>query len=504
MTTAPFQVADVPETSRLDTEASERLWIIAVGTMVVIQLWFGMIGTSLWQDETGTWWIAKDGAAEVVRRSFSWSGQSPLFYLAAWLSQRLFGLNEIALRIPSVLAMSGAIYFLYRIAERLYDRTSAALVSFVFLCVVSFYAIDARPYALAIFCLTVSTWALLRWLDGNRPLDAVLYLIAGTLVVYVHCIMSLGLGAGVIYAVAVTRKQPRRLACLGFLQVAIFLLCAPLLSELKIFYAARSIHNNAGLPTIGDLLYGFVPCSLAGALVILVWICMVFRKDAEIVGKCSGRAAVLIGTWAFLAPLILLLLPVFTDLRLYVDRYFSSALPGQALLAGGLLSSIRPRAVRKALVLVLGAVSILAQGRLTQNSHGNEDWRAAMASARKEAGSAPVLMVSGFIEAVDFAALRNPKLSDILFAPEVFYGEPEKSIRLPNSFNGNGGAELETIAKQLEPESRFFVLTGKLNRNYEMWLAGRLSSRCRLGSEPGDERSFGYIRLERFTCGKQR
>ena len=263
-------------------DKSEQLWIVAIGAMVVIQLWFGMIATSFWQDETGTWWIVKDGAAEVVQRSFSWSGQSPLFYLVAWVSARLFGLNEIALRAPSVLAMSGAIYFLYRIAERLYDRASAALVAFVFLCVVSFYAIDARPYALAIFCLTVSTWALLRWLGGNRPLDAVLYLVAGTLVVYAHCIMSLGLGAGAVYAAAVTRKEPRRLALLGLLHLAIALLCAPLAGELRMFYAARSIHNNAGLPTIGDLLYGFIPCSLAGALVILVWICMAFRRDAEI------------------------------------------------------------------------------------------------------------------------------------------------------------------------------------------------------------------------------
>src|SRR5580692_5224836 len=105
-----------------DALRTERLWILVAGAMVVIQLWLGMIGSSFWLDETGTWWIVKDGAADAVRRALFWSGQSPLFYLIEWCSSRLFGLNEIALRIPSVLAMSGAGWFLYRIAERLYDR----------------------------------------------------------------------------------------------------------------------------------------------------------------------------------------------------------------------------------------------------------------------------------------------------------------------------------------------------------------------------------------------
>ena len=66
---------------------SERQWIIGAGAIVVIQLWLGLIATSFWLDETGTWWIIKDGAAEAVRRSLSWSGQSPLFYLIAWSSR---------------------------------------------------------------------------------------------------------------------------------------------------------------------------------------------------------------------------------------------------------------------------------------------------------------------------------------------------------------------------------------------------------------------------------
>jgi hypothetical protein len=497
------QIAEhAPPSSNLVAEGnheagSEQLWIIVTGAIVVIQLWFGMISTSFWLDETGTWWIVKDGAGEVVRRSVSWSGQSPLFYLIAWLSSRLFGLNEIALRIPSMLAMSGAIYFLYRIAERLFNAASAAMVAFVFLCAASFFAIDARPYALAMLFLTVSAWALIRWLDTKRPVDAILYVTTAALVVYAHCIMSLGLGAGVMYAAVTLRNRPRRLAWLGFLQVAIAVLCLPLMPELMTFYTTRSAHTITGPPAMNDLLAGLIPCSVAGALILLVWIYTASRGESAIAEKCSPTTALLIGTWSLLAPLFLFLLAVSTDLRLYVGRYYSSALPGQALLAGGLLSSIQRSAVRKALIVAVAAWSILAYGRLTVSSHNNDNWRDAMAFVNKEAGSTPVLLVSPFAEAADFKSLADPRLREILFAPELFYGQPVGSIRLPHAFAGGETTELEKLAGRLKGQRRFYLVDDKPDPSYEVWLLGRLGSGC---SAKSTGQSFGYVRVDRITC----
>jgi len=489
----PAEISNVRDAAR-----SELPWILAAGAIVVVQLWFGLIATSFWLDETGTWWIVKDGAAEAVRRSLSWSGQSPLFYLIAWSSSRLFGLNEVALRIPSVLAMSGAVYFVYRIAERLYDRASAALASFVFLCVGSYFAIDARPYALAILCLTVSTWALLRWLDSSRMMDGVLYVIAGAMVVYAHCVLSVGLGAGVVYAVVAVRKQPRRLVWMALMMAATDLLSLPLISQLKTFYATRSVHTFTGAPAFDDLLIGLIPASLAGLLILIVWLDAAYNRNTESARPlCSAQVVVLIGTWALFSPVFLFLLSVCTDVRLFVDRYYSSALPGQALLLGGLLSSVQRSSLRKALIVAVAATAILTQGRSAVGNHGKEDWRTAMAVVDKEAGSAPVLLVSPFAEATDFKSLRDPKLREILFAPEALYGEPVRSIRLPHVFASRDTADLENVAGQLKNERRFYLLTDKPDQSYEFWLLGKVDSGCRPELA---ERSFGYIRIARFTC----
>lgn len=477
----------------------DRLWLVAATAYIVLQLWFGMISSSFWLDETGTWWIIKDGPAEAVRRAIFWSGQSPLYYLIAWLSSRAFGLNEIALRIPSVLAMCGAIFFLYRIAERLLDRTAGAMAAFLLVCTASFYAVDARPYALALLCLTGATWMLLRWLDTNRISDAVLYIALATLAVYAHVVLSLGLAAGAIYAIAMLRNQPRRVAWLVSFQLAVALLALPLAGELRTFYAARSTHAFTPPPGVENLLTGLIPCSLAGALVLLVWIAMSLRHEANL-SSGSWKTALLIGTWAWLPPLMLYALAVSSDLRLYVAKYYSSSLPGQALLAGALLASITRAGVRRALIVAIALVSLLASGRLKGQSHGNENWRDALAFVRSEAGTAPVLLVSGFVEASSFPVLQDPKLRDIFFAPELLYGEPRRTIRLPNGFNGRPGAEMENIVKQLRHNPRFYLVTENPDRGYEMWLLGALGSAGSHCTTLSTGNRFGYLWITRFLC----
>ena len=308
------------------------------------------------------------------------------------------------------------------------------------------------------YCAWTTRIAPLRWLESNRPMDAGLYVIAGAMVVYAHCVLSLGLAAGVVYAVFAARKQPRRLVWMGLMVAAIALLSLPLMSQLRTFYATRSIHTVAGAPSVEDLLTSLIPASLPGVLVLFVWLGLM-GTGAISRPRCSVPAAVLIGTWALFSPVVLFLLAAGTDVRLFVDRYYSSALPGQALLLAGLLSSIQRISLRKALIIAVAATAILTQGKSAVGNHGKEDWRAAAAFIDKEAGPAPVLLVSSFAEATDFQSVRDPKLREILFAPEVLYGAPARSIRLPHVFTSRDVADLENVAEQLRNERRFYLLT---------------------------------------------
>jgi len=243
----------------------------------------------------------------------------------------------------------------------------------------------------------------------------------------------------------------------------------------------------------------FLPGAPWSAILLGGWICVLFHKDVTVVRRCAGPAALLAVAWSLFPQVFLFVLSGVGDLQLYVLKYYSSALPGQALLFGILISSIRPSAARKLIAVALALTSILMQGSGAVRSHGSEDWRSAMQFVKKEAGSQqPVLIMSGFVEAADFASLRKPALRDVLFAPQVVYGEPDKTIRLPNAFSGHDYADLENVAGQLENEPRFFLLTENADRTYETWLLGRLGSRCR--SEQRGRERFAEVWLTRFTC----
>jgi hypothetical protein len=59
-----------------------------------------------------------------------------------------------------------------------------------------------------------------------------------------------------------------------------------------------------------------------------MWIDMAYRKNAGIARSNSGLAVLLVALGVVFAPLILFVLSVSTDLRLFVGRYYSSSLPG--------------------------------------------------------------------------------------------------------------------------------------------------------------------------------
>jgi 4-amino-4-deoxy-L-arabinose transferase-like glycosyltransferase len=478
-------------------EKAERMWLIAIGLPMVIQLWVGMLSSSLWLDETASWWITRDGFVEATERALSWSGVSPLYFWTVWLSTRLFGHGEVALRLPSIIAMAAATYFLYRVAERIYDRATAGIVALIFICISAFYAVDARPYALAMLGLTASTWALFRWLDSERMVYIFVYSCMAAMTVYAHCIMALGLAPAALYAIAVlVKSKPKRLAWLGACLALIGVLSLPLVQELRTFYSARSAHTFAGIPPIGQIVEGFFPGSLVGIVIAGVWAFRVFRGDGLLKDRCSSASACFIWGWAVWAPGVMLLLLFLSDLRLFVPRYLSSSMPAQALLLGGLVSSIRSDGVRKFLLIALAGTAIFTEGKLAFVSHGNENWPVVMQTVRQEAGEeSPVLLVGGFVESKSFAVIHDPKLREVLFAPELEYGEPKRSVHIPISMKREDMGEFDRLAEKLRVEKKFFVVTENFDRSYEMWLLGKLGADWRAEEVSG---RFGGVLVLRF------
>ena len=188
----------------------KRYFAVLLG-VATLELWVVPMFTSLWLDETATFWVIKDGIVKAVARSMYWTGQSPVYYATAWLALVLGGRHEAVLRLPSLLALGLAAVLFYKLAGRLFDRTTARLAVLAFACSepVAYAAADARPYALGLCALIASALLLAAWLETARLRYGIGYPVAVALAIYTHCLLAPALAVLGFWALSRVRRERR-------------------------------------------------------------------------------------------------------------------------------------------------------------------------------------------------------------------------------------------------------------------------------------------------------
>jgi len=418
------------------------------------------LASSLWLDETATWWVVKDGIREVFARSWDWSGQSALYYLTAWVSRHLapfIGL-EPALRLPSLLAMALGSVLLYRLGRRLISPPAGMLSALAFLCLtdVSSAAIDARPYALALALVIASMFCFIQWLDSGRAWHAILYVLTSTLVIYAHYLFALALVPQLAYGL----RRNRRLAVLW---LGIGALCLPLAGQVLHFYRTGQSHSFAGTPFVQDFFTAIAPPFLAGTVLVA----MLLSRPAP---ALNLRCAPLLAGWLLFPPAFLFFVSLFTSVKLFVPRYYLGCAPAAALLAGYAIT--RSSAIRAAsTILILALMLGVWQGG---SVHGHQDWRGAAqcVNARVVPGDI-VLATSGFVEGTR-QAIDGP-FRDVLYAPQSAY-PIRQMFRVPYLFDEKAMPPDLLRSRQVFLVSLSLTVDAQqASLQYKSWLTSRLS-----------------------------
>lgn len=438
-------------------------------------LWVLPMGSSLWLDETGTFWIAKDSIADTVARAWFWSGQSPFYYLTAWLAVHVGGTSEIVLRIPSLIYMAGAAMLLVFTGARLIDRETGLLGALVFVCFeeIVFAAADARPYALALLMLVAHMLMLLRWLDRGRFRDAAAYTVFAALTVYAHPLFAMGLVVPALYALW---RSSRKLA-VAATWVAIAVWCLPLAPQWLNFYGHREIHTYLGAPKLIQFFEMLTPATAAASILAGLFLATLVIPGVTAHWIADRPKTVLLTAWAIFTPTAYFALAIFTNIRLFSPRYCLSMAPGLALLAGCALRSFAPDRARRVMAFSLALGAVAAFGVFTGFKHGSQDWRGAMQAVRSVAGGTamPVLVVSEFAEASSPAQLDDPKLQEILFAPLSIYPAAGRVVKLPIRIDEK---YLEQVVNTVLRDQTSFLLVDYSDSKVEIWLRGRLADRA--------------------------
>jgi len=136
---------------------------LAVGVRLPV-LWL-----PLWYDEAFTRWLVELPVPKLIAATAG-DVHPPLFYLVAWASARIFGVNAFAIRLPALIFGSASIVvfgaILAHVAMPKRVKTIALWLA-VFSPWLAYYSAEGRMYGMLLFFVLMATYGALR---GDLPL----------------------------------------------------------------------------------------------------------------------------------------------------------------------------------------------------------------------------------------------------------------------------------------------------------------------------------------------
>jgi len=451
--------------------ASLGLLVVAVALLWGRALWPGF-----WLDETVTVWVVRDGLGEAAARAWRYQGQSPLYFVVAWAARRFLGTSELALRLPSVVALGLAAFGLARLGERLVDAETGRLAALVLACLAYHDAADARPYALATAAVVGAALAAVRW--GERPTWARAAVLgaASALVAWAHPVFALAL-PGVAWLALARRREGKgggsaSVVLAGAVAVALGL---PLVPQLESLAARRAALSFASAPTALELAADLVrPRALVALAVGLALAAVPFRGRARPHFERPPGERRFVGpllAWHALPPVVLFLIARTSDAHVYVTRYLAGGLPALALLVAWLTRAIAPGRARGLVAAVFVALSV---ARFQER----EDWRAAIAAANAARPDARTLVLvrPGLVESDDPAFGADAERQEYLRAPLAAYPLETGGAALglvPHALVRENETEVEALLAEAGRRSRV-ILVSRSSASITGWLDHRL------------------------------
>jgi len=394
----------------------------------------------LWIDEAGTFWtIAADWKGLWERTAIHPNSRIYGASLLAWT--HLAGTSETALRLPSWLAALGAIaalsWFLRsRLGEGVvWTVAVAGLVSPE----ISFFGLDARPYAFAILFVVLSLIACSRVRREMNWRNAACWVVSAGLLVNTHPVVSLALCgqlAWLAWSVDWRDWTLRRAIGLAGMLAGLAAAAAPEAIRLRaILFGPNPSALPRGVSLVTELTPVFPP-SIIGPAAVAALSLLALRRWRRTPLDDHARQVLGLGLATICAAAgLIAAYSQATGANLFLPRYLIAIYPGYILVLCALLAKWTDHCGRLWFAAIYAgatlAASVWFQGWAPH--HADADWRGAMASVREwEAGrGAPLLLETGLVEGMREREFDDPKWSEFLVAPAVYYRHSGPTYALP-------------------------------------------------------------------------
>jgi hypothetical protein len=412
-----------PERPYATSWRARRPWLI-VGALLVIGLVVRVVlMRSIWVDEAISIHQAHMSLGGMLDNLRATDRHPPLHYLILWLTVRLFGDGELAVRGPSILASAALIPVLFVLGRELFDRRTG-LVAAGFATVaplIVWYGQEARMYALFMLLGTLALWAQVRVLRDGRTRFWVAYAGITIALLYTHYFAVIPIAIQqVVFAIAAWKRahagKPVRSLLIGtwLTWFALLAAAAPLAS----FAAEQFSHSQAAGMGFGGAPSAAAPLSIPGSSASLyailsnfVWAIWGYHANSTmlriaalwpllmllslaLMGQRRSSATRVVLALA-LGPVVALLFVGLVKRDLFEIRYFIATVPMMMLLlaravAGG--PRRRMPAIIATAVLGLTLVIGLADQQLNPNNPRDFDFRGALEQIRSDAKPGDIVL----------------------------------------------------------------------------------------------------------------
>lgn len=317
---------------------TDRNTFFTIFGVLMAAVWLPMVLRSFWVDEACTYWMVDEGLVRAIQKTWHYPGQSPLY--AAIASLFCFNgspVRDEILRIPSLIGVAIAAYFLYQLGEKRIARGAGVVATILFLLHPNVVAVgyQARPYGLAIAALIASCWALCKWEETRSRTYLFWFVLSSLLVIYLHYIFVFIFGVQGLYILYVFLIDHRRsrwfeLACATF---AIALLSVPLVRHIMLMVNQRAVLSFNEPPHLFELTEFLLSSVIVAGLVIVGYLLpKVYPNLTSQQIKMPSSTLFFLMSWWLVVPVLFFAISRFTHTRPFVLRYMVYTLPAQALL----------------------------------------------------------------------------------------------------------------------------------------------------------------------------
>ena len=445
----------------IDRASSANRAIFLLGLVAFLGCSLFTLNESFWLDELITAWVVRDGLQDVVTRATTFQGQSPLYFLFAWAAKCILGYHEWSLRLPSLLWNLFTIGFVYEFFRRLKDRDFAACGagSLALLMAVTRSLCEARPYALAMSCFTLSLLCLVRWARSGKPMEMLCFVCAAMGAFYAHYLFSIGFP---LYGVVLVYLRRELRISRGDFAVAAstaMLLGVPALWQLYLLTGKSSLYSFSGPPGLVCWMLNVFRDQSTLALLAGVSLLLFYTRGRGASPLERNQPFLILGLIFWLYPgIAIAVISFISGTPVFVPRYFVYALLGEALVQTGLLCSIASGTQR---VMAFLSVGLFALVPYLRSPIFPEDWRTALASISSSAPPASVvLLITGQCEAKDISWFRSSDNRDYLLSPSSYYSVGYPTLPLPYFVSEYSALDIfsEDELSVLSRAEKFFII----------------------------------------------